>query len=88
MSPLIVLAFVAALTVLAAILFVAVVIGIHSESGYRTMTTKTQRPLAVIVRRLLGVHVRKPSNTEATHSPEECLTGAATDWRDNSGWDR
>jgi len=88
MSPLTVLAFVAALTVLAVIVFVVVVIGIHSESGYRTMPTRTQRPLAVIVRRLLGVHVRKPSNTEATHNPEECLTGASTDWHDNSGWDR
>jgi hypothetical protein len=88
MSPLVVLAFVSVLTVLAVLVFVAVVIGIHSESGYRTMTTRTHRPLGIVVRRLLGVYVSKPSSTKADHDPEECLTGTSTDWWDKSGWDR
>ena len=82
MSPLTVLVLVTALAVLAVVVFVGVVLGIHSESRYREMTTGSQRPLAVIVRRLLGVYVGKPADTDAEDNREECLTGSSssTDW--------
>jgi len=50
------------------------------------MSTRAQRPLAVVVRRLLGVYVGKPAN--ADHDREECLTGNSTDWWNKGGWDR
>jgi len=86
MSTMIVLALVLALTLFAVVVFVAVVLGIHSESRYQEMPTKAQRPLAVMVRRLLGVYVGKPAN--ADHDREECLTGNSTDWWNKGGWDR
>jgi hypothetical protein len=87
MSAIIVLALVFALAVLAAVVFVAVVVAIHSEPHYR-MATKAQRPLAAKVRRLLGVYVGKPADTDANDNREECLTGNSTDWWNKGGWDR
>jgi hypothetical protein len=72
---------------LAVVVFVAVVVGIHSEPRHE-MTTKAQRPLAAITRRLLGVHVLKPVDTHADDDREECLTGQSTDWWNKGGWDR
>jgi hypothetical protein len=79
MAPLMVLALVFALAVLTMVVFVAVVVGIHSERHNREMTTTAQGPLSAIVRRLLGVHVGKPPDT-VTDDREECLTGQSTDW--------
>ena len=87
MSAIIVLALVFALAILATVVFVAVVVAIHSEPRYR-MTIKAQRPLAVIVRRLLGVYVGKPADTDSDDNREECLTGNSTDWWNKGGWDR
>lgn len=78
MSPIIVLALVFGLTVVAALVFAAVVIGIHSEPHFQ-MATEAQRPLAAKVRRLLGVYVAKPTNTDADDR-KECLTGSSIDW--------
>ena len=85
MSPFIVLALVAALTILAVLMFVAVVLGIRSESGYREMSTRARRPLALMVRRLLGVYVGKPADADAEGKREECLTGGSTDWWTKGG---
>jgi len=85
MLPLTVLVLVMALAILAVLMFVAVVLGIRSESGYREMPTRAQRPLAVMVRRLLGVYVGKPANTDAEDNREECLTGSSTDWWTKGG---
>ena len=87
MSPLTVLVLVSALAILAWVMFVAVVLGIRSESGYREMSTRAQRPLAVVVRRLLGVYVGKPIDT-VTDDREECLTGQSTDWWNKGGGNR
>jgi hypothetical protein len=87
MSTLIVLALVFTLAVVALVVFVAVVAGIHSEPRYQ-LPTKAQGPLAAMVRRLLGVYVGKPADTDADDSREECLTGNSTDWWDKGGWDR
>jgi hypothetical protein len=84
MSPLTVLVLVSALAILTVLMFVAVVLGIRSESGYREMSTRAQRPLAVVVRRLLGVYVGKPADTDADNR-EECLTGNSTDWWTKGG---
>ena len=88
MSPLTVLVLVSALAILAVVLFVAVVLGIRSESGYREMSTRAERPLAVMVRRLLGVYVGKPDDTDADDDREECLTGSSTDWWTKGGRNR
>jgi hypothetical protein len=89
MSSIIVLALVFALAVCAAVVFVAVVVAIHSEPHYR-MATKAQRPLAAVVRRLLGVYVGESADadTDAVDNREECLTGNSTDWWNKGGWDR
>jgi hypothetical protein len=87
MSPLIVLALVFALAALAVVVFVAVVLAIHSEPNNQ-MTTRAQNPLAAMVRRLLGVHVSKPADNDVNDNREECLTGNSTDWWNKSGWDR
>lgn len=83
MSPVIVLALVAALAVAAAVVFVAVVIGIRSEP-YPQMAARAQRPLAAIVRRLLGVYVSKPVDA-ADDNREECLTSQSADWWHRGG---
>jgi hypothetical protein len=85
MSPLIVLVLVTALAILAVLMFVAVVLGIRSESGYREMSIRAQRPLAVMVRRLLGVYVGKPADADSEDNREECLTGSSTDWWTKGG---
>jgi hypothetical protein len=84
MPAIIVLAVVAALAILAAVVLVAVVVAIHSEPHYQ-MATKAQRPLAAMVRRLLGVYVGDPPSND---DREECLTGQSTDWWNKGGGDR
>ena len=37
------------------------------------------------VRRLLGVYVGKPADTDAEDNREECLTGNSTDWWTKGG---
>jgi hypothetical protein len=80
MAPFMVLALVFALTVFAVLVFVAVVIGIHSERHYREMPTKAQGPFSAIARRMIGVYVGKPAHTVVDDDHEECLTGQSTDW--------
>ena len=82
----IVLALVLTFAVLAVVIFVAVVVGIHSEAPYQ-MSTTPRGPLSAMVRRLLGVYVGKPADTEtAGDDREECLTGHSTDWWNNGRW--
>jgi hypothetical protein len=87
MSPLMILALVFALAAIGTIVFVAVVIGIHSEPS-RQMATHARGPLSTIVRRLLGVYVARPTRADTTDDREECLTGSSTDWWDRDGWRR
>ena len=84
MLPLVVLGLAFVLAVFGAIVFVAVVVSIHSEP-HRQMTVRANGPLAVLVRRLLGVYVAKPANTDADDNQEECLTGSSTDWWNKGG---
>ena len=82
----IVLALVLAGTVLAVVILVAVVVGIHSEAPYQ-MSTRPQGPLSAMVRRLLGVYVGKPTETDTGDDDrEDCLTGNSTDWWNNGRW--
>jgi hypothetical protein len=83
----IVLALVFAVAVLATVIFVAVVVGIHSEAPYQ-MSIRPGGPLAAMVRRVLGVYVGKPADTDTDDHREECLTGQSTDWWDKGGGDR
>jgi hypothetical protein len=87
MPAIIVLAVVAALAILAAVILVAVVVAIHSEPHYQ-MAAKAQRPLAAMVRRLLGVYVGKPADPPSNDDRDECLTGQSTDWWNKGGGDR
>ena len=87
MSAILVLALVFALAAFAAVVFVAVVVAIRSEPHYR-MVTKAQRPLAAMVRRLLGVYVGRSADAEDRDDREECLTGQSADWWNKGGWDR
>jgi hypothetical protein len=84
----IVLALVLAGTVLAVVILIAVIVGIHSEAPYQ-MSTHPQGLLSAIVRRLLGVYVGKPADTDtANDDREDCLTGNgnSTNWWDNGRW--
>jgi hypothetical protein len=83
----VVLAFVFVSAVLAVVIFVAVVVGIHSEAPYK-MSTRPQGPLSAMVRCLLGVYVGKPADTDTDDHREECLTGQSTDWWNKGGGDR
>ena len=69
------------------VVFVAVVIGIHSEPR-RQMATKAQGRLAAMVRRLLGVYVARPTSATPEDNREECLTGSSADWWTKGGWER
>jgi hypothetical protein len=79
-----ILALVAGLAVLVLAAFVAVVIGIHSEPR-RQIATRAQGPLAVLVRRLLGVYVGRPTGTAPEDNREDCLTGSSADWWNKDG---
>ena len=86
MSAIIILALVLALAGLATVVFVAVVLAIHSEPHYR-MTAKAQRPLTAIVRRLLGVYVGESADVNTDDDREACLTGNSTNWWNKGGRD-
>jgi hypothetical protein len=87
MAPFIVLALVFALAFFAVVVFVAIVVGIHSERHHREMTAKPQGPVGAMVRRLLGVYVGKPTDP-VTDDREECLTGQSMDWWNKGGGNR
>lgn len=80
-----VIALVFALAALAAVLFVAVVVGIHREPSHRELSSRPSGPVVAMVRRLLGVYVQKPADAEADEDREECLTGRSVDWRNEDG---
>ena len=87
MSVTIFLAVTFAVAVFAAVVFVAVIIGIRSEPRNQ-MTAQAHRPLAAMVRRLLGVHVSKTTEANAADDRKECLTGnSASPWN-KGGCDR
>ena len=86
MPAIIILAIVLALAGLATAVFVAVVLAIHSEPHYR-MTAQAQRPLAAVVRRLLGVYVGESADVNTDDDREACLTGNSTDWWNKGGRD-
>jgi hypothetical protein len=87
MSVTIFFALVSALAIFALIIFVAIVVGIRSEPRNQ-MTAQAHRPLAAIVRRLLGVYVSKTTEANAADNREDCLTGNAASRRTKGGWDR
>jgi hypothetical protein len=76
-----------ALAVFAAVVFVAVVVGIRSEPRNQ-MSAEAHRPLAALVRRLLGVYVSKTTDGNAADDREECLTGNSANRRNKGEWDR
>lgn len=80
-----VIALAGALAAIAALLFVAVVMGIHQEPAYQELSSRPSRPIAAIVRRLLGVYVGKPADTEADEDRESCLAGHSADPRNTDG---
>ena len=84
MSPIIVLALIFVLTLIALAVFIAVVIAIHSEPRSQ-MTARAHGSLAATVRRMLGVYVGMPDSADPTEDDdrEECLTGNSTDWWNN-----
>jgi hypothetical protein len=87
MSPLIVLTLVSGLAVAAVTVLAMVVIGIRSVQSYR-MSARPQGVLDALVRRLLGVYVRRSADAEDGDDREECLSGQSADWRNKGGWDR
>lgn len=74
-----VIALVGALAAIAALLFVAVVVGIHQEPTYQELSSRPSGPIAAIARRLLGVSIRKPADVEASEDRESCLAGHSAD---------
>jgi hypothetical protein len=80
-----VIALVVALAAIAALLLVAVVVGIHQEPSHQELRSRPSGPVAAIVRRLLGVYIRKPADAEADDDREACLAGHSTDSRNTDG---
>jgi hypothetical protein len=80
-----VMALVVALGTLAAVVFVAVVVGIHREPSYQELSSQPSGPTVALARRLLGVYVPKPADPEADEAREECLTGYPVDWWTTDG---
>jgi hypothetical protein len=78
-----VIALVVALAAIAAFLFVVVVVGIHQEPSHQELSSRASGPVTAIVRRLLGVYVRKPARAEEDR--EECFAGHSTDWWNTDG---
>jgi hypothetical protein len=70
-----VLALVGALAAIAAFLFAVVVVGIRQEPSDQELSSRASGPVAVLVRRLLGVHVRRPADANANDDREACLAG-------------
>ena len=65
--------------------------GFMAESGRYQLYASLADPWshrALIVRRLLGVYVAKPADTDRNENREECLTGNSIDWWNKGGWDR
>jgi hypothetical protein len=81
----VVMTLILAVALLTVIVFVAVVVGIRSEPSCQEMTTHAQRPLASMVRRMLGVYVGRPTVADTRDDREECLTGHSTDWWNTGG---
>jgi hypothetical protein len=52
-----------------------VVAGIRSEPPHEGLSSRAPNPLSAMVRRMLGVHVRRPGDTNT--SREVCLAGHA-----------
>jgi hypothetical protein len=73
LTALILLVFAA--TALILLLLAVVVAAIRSESPYQRLSTRAPNGLGAVVRRLLGVHVRRPADSDA--SREACLAGHA-----------
>ncbi|HXL89450.1 MAG TPA: hypothetical protein VN969_10830 [Streptosporangiaceae bacterium] len=75
----VIIVIVCAATVLVTALLAVVVAGIRLETPTSELPTKAPNLTAAIVRRALGVSVRKPDTAE--HTYETCLTGHGP-----SGW--
>lgn len=74
LTALILLVFAVIALVLLTLAFV--VAGIRSEPRYRGLSSRAPNPLSAMVRRLLGVRVRRPGDADT--SREACLAGHAT----------
>ena len=67
---------VAAMALVAVVLFAVVVAGIRQEPANAEMTSRAQRPTAALARLLLGVCVRRPHPAEDTTAHRcSCLAG-------------
>jgi hypothetical protein len=62
--------------ILALVLLAVVVIGIRQEPTTIELRTNPPGRLARLVRRVLGVSVRKPDTTD-DHAPESCLVDSS-----------
>jgi hypothetical protein len=65
-----------AVIALVLLLLAVVVAAIRGESPHERLRSRAPSPLSAVVRRLLGVHVRRPADTDP--SREACLAGHAT----------
>lgn len=65
------------------LLLVIVVAAIRSEPADERLCSRAPDPVSAIVRRLLGVYVRRPADTDAPH--EACLAGHAGTAADDGG---
>jgi hypothetical protein len=65
-----------AVVALVLLLLAVVVAAIRSEPPHARLSSRAPSPLSTMVRRLLGVHVRRPADSDL--SPEACLVGHAT----------
>lgn len=67
---------VSAVIALVLLTLAVVVAGIRSEPLHRILSSRAPNPLSAMVRRLLGVRVRRPGDADTCR--EVCLAGHAT----------
>jgi hypothetical protein len=64
-------------TILVVLLLVIVVIGIRREPSTEELSEQSPSPITAFVRRLLGVHVRKPDSPSKVDQGDKALSSYA-----------
>jgi hypothetical protein len=70
-----------AISGLVLILLAVVVVGIRREPPTAELSSQAPSPISALVRRLLGVYVRRPDTDDVDNQPDPCLTATGHEGR-------